>query len=98
MTKFLYKDINYEIQTFEDIDLEGLCLKQGVEILNKNEIYENPVSFTEYRILDKWAYEMIFTKIDSYECDIIIIEDKQDPNLIYDVMFENRKRPIGEIL
>lgn len=73
-----------------------MCHKQGIEILNKNEIFNKPVDFTEYEIDEKWAYAMVLVGLESYECDIVIMSEKQDPNLM--LILKNRQRPINEVL
>jgi hypothetical protein len=98
MVKFVYDGIEYEIQGFEDIDFEMLCKKQNINILQKNVIFSDSVDFTEYEVDGKWAYEIIITGLESFESDIIVMPEKQNPNLMYDVLMKNRQRAISEVL
>jgi len=94
-----YNGICYKLQSFNDISFEELCQKQGIEIIDKNPIYEQKsalLDFTEYRYADKYAYELIVPHGDEYECDIIIMSSQQEYDLMYKV-FEKYKNSKIEV-
>jgi len=102
VNKFMFEDMEYDIQSFIDCDMHDLASKSNILIKSENKIYTQKtgiVDFTEYVIegsgKERFAYELIRPHGDCFECDIVTTDTRQDDGKMYDVIFAYLNSPMN---